>query len=61
MSGPTFRSYSWDALVARARAGNDPDAMVAASEAAPLLRREARPDYVFSNGRTFENKEYAPE
>lgn len=49
----------WSEEVALARAAADIDAIGPGAEGINAIAKPKRPDYVFSNGRTFENKEYA--
>lgn len=51
-------SMQWSELVALARAQGEVDAIGPGAEGIAAVAATTRPDYVFSNGRTFENKEY---
>lgn len=55
----TTSSRLWSEEVALARAAGEVDAIGPGAEGIAALRQPKRPDYVFSNGRTFENREYA--
>jgi len=62
MAEPRVRtsSHLWSREVALARATGEIDATApGGDEGANAIAKPPRPDYVFSNGRTFENKEYA--
>lgn len=55
----TTSTRLWSDEVALARSVGEVDAIGPGSEAVAAISRPKRPDYQFSNGRTFENREYA--
>lgn len=55
----TFSSRLWSEEVALARTVGEIDAIGPGGEGIAAITKPKRPDYVFGNGRTFENKEYA--
>lgn len=61
MADTTVRSSTrlWSEEVAIANRARDIGAIGPGSEGFVAIAKPLRPDYVFANGRTFENKEYA--
>lgn len=55
----TTSTRLWSVEVALARAAHEVDAISPGEAGVSAVASKPRPDYVFSNGRTFENKEYA--
>lgn len=52
-------SRQWSEEVALARAASEVDAIGPGAEGIAAVQRVKRPDYTFSNGRVFEQKDYS--